>query len=87
MVILNPGGGGGGGAHSSHILVRMCCGKVKNGGLWSELERENGGLRNGLCKMRLAVLWPAANPERFAFGLAAVSRPWAVMNGLNVKKF
>ena len=40
------------------------------------------------------AFWPAANPgalrrlpERFAFGLAAVSRPWAVMNGLNVKKF
>ena len=35
------------------------------------------------------ALWPAANPAGrcFAFGLAAVSRSWAAMNGLNVKKF
>ena len=26
------------------------------------------------------ALWPAANP-----GLAAVSRPWVAINGLNVK--
>ena len=40
------GGGTGGGGHSPHILVHvgMCHGKVKNGGLRSELEHENAGL-------------------------------------------
>ena len=41
--------GGGGGTHP-HILEGMCRGKVKNGGLRSELERENGGLRIWLCR-------------------------------------
>ena len=38
------GGGGGGGGHPT-FLIGMCRGKVKNVELRSELERENGGLR------------------------------------------
>ena len=38
--------GGGGGGDSPHNLVGMCHGKGKNGELWSELERENAGLRS-----------------------------------------
>ena len=41
-------GGGGGGGYSPKILVGMCRGKVNNGGLQSELERENAGLQNWL---------------------------------------
>ena len=89
-----PGGGG----SSPQILVGMCCGKVKNGGLQSELARENAGLWSELKRQsggspELTIgrvwlaLWPTANPgvlpERFAFGLAAVSRQWAA-NGLNI---
>ena len=36
-----------GGGHSPQILVGM---EVKNGGLWSELECENAGLRNELVR-------------------------------------
>ena len=42
------GGGGGGVGYSPQILVGMCRGKVKNGGLRTELERENAGLRSEL---------------------------------------
>ena len=46
---LQCASGGGGGGHSPQILVGMCHGKVKNGGLRSELERENAGLRSELA--------------------------------------
>ena len=44
-VVIQGGGGGGG---SPQILVGMCRSKVKNGGLGSELERENAGLQSKL---------------------------------------
>ena len=63
-------------------------------GLRSKLERESGVSGTDFVGCVWLALWPAANPEAlrrlpecFAFGLAAVSRPWAAMNGLNVKKF
>ena len=43
---VNRGGGGGG--HSPRIFVGMCHGKVKYGGLRSELECENEGHRSKL---------------------------------------
>ena len=33
---------------TTHILVGMCRGKVKNGELWSELEHEDTGLQSEL---------------------------------------
>ena len=53
------GGGGGPGGLIPQILVGiMCRGKVKNGGLRIELERENAGLRSELgsssVKMRVS---------------------------------
>ena len=42
------GGGGGGGGYSPNILVGMCRGKVKYGGLWIELERKSVGLLSEL---------------------------------------
>ena len=45
MITLAPGGGGG---YLPQILVGMCRGKMKNGGLRTELERENAGLRTEL---------------------------------------
>ena len=44
----STGGGGGGGGHSPRIFVGMCHGKVKYGGLRSELECENEGHRSKL---------------------------------------
>ena len=94
--------GGGGGGHSPQILVGMCRGKVKMGGSGASSSVKLRGSGASLSVKGVSgtdlyrtrtwlVLWPAANPgvlpERFVFGLAAVSRPWAAMNGLNVKKF
>ena len=85
-ILSSSGGGGGGGGDSPQILVGMCRGKVKNGGLRSELERENAELRSELEREsgspELTVghvwlaLWPAANPGALP-AAAAVSRPWA----------
>ena len=55
---------GGGGGHSPQIW-KVCAvakwkmggsgaARVENEGLWSEIESENAGLRNWLCRMRLA---------------------------------
>ena len=44
---VNPGGGG----YSPQIVVGMCRSKVKNGGLRSELERKNAGLRSELGEL------------------------------------
>ena len=95
----NPGGGGG---VLAPIFGRYVPRQSENVGLLNELEGENAGLRSELEREsggspELTVgrvwlaLWPAANsgalPERFALGLAAVSRPWAAMNGLKLKRF
>ena len=91
-------GGGGGGGHSPPNFGRYvtylpkfgvsaprppgCRGKVKMGVSGTEF----------VGRVWLA-LWPADNPGALrrlpdcplAFGLAAVSRPWAAMNGLEGK--
>ena len=102
LIRVCPGGGGGGyspqilvGMCRGKVLKKMggsgASSSVKNAGLRSELERESGGLRNWLYRTRLAGTLagrynPGALPERFAFGLAAVNRPWAAMNGLKFKE-
>ena len=46
--IMSQAGGGGGGGALTQNFGRYVRGKVKNGGLRSELERKSGGLRNWL---------------------------------------
>ena len=52
---MNPGGGG----DSTHILVGMCHGEVKNVGLWSGLSMEiilSGAGASGLERENIASL-------------------------------
>ena len=71
-------GGGGGGAFTPHFGRYVPSVKMGVSG-------------TGFAGCVWQALWPAANlgalPEIFEFGLAAVSRPWAAMKVLNVKKF
>ena len=55
--VLSPRSTRGGGGYSPQILVGMCRGKVKNGGLRIELERKSARLRSELGEN--AGLWSA----------------------------
>ena len=78
--------------HSVHILVGMCHGKLKNGGLRSSSSMKMRGSRVDssmkwgfpelTCRTRLAGCNPGALPDRFTFGLAAVNQPWAATERL-----
>ena len=73
-----------GGALNPHFGRYMCRGKVKMRayGAGSSVK---WGLRSWLVGRVWLALWPVVNPgaltDCFAFGLAAVNRPWAAING------